>query len=205
MPEDPNRPGEPQRDINGNPIPPPGQSPFGAPPARPLPGNTPPPSFGGPAPGGQPGAQQYGEPAEQKYDLAGNPIPSAGTPPPAQPPYGAPGGQTPAWPPPPAGAYGQAAPGVYGQPGYYPVQIKGTQILVMGILSFFCFGIILGPMAYTQGKSALAAIDRGEADPSERGKVNAGRICGLIGGILAAIIIVVRVGILISTFSHGSH
>ena len=210
MPEDPNSPGEPQRDINGNPIPPPGQSPFGAPPARPLPGNAPPPpSFGGPAPG----AQQYGQP-EQKYDLSGNPIPPAGgTPPPAASPYGAPGGPAPAWPPPQqSGQYGQPAPGAYGQPGafgqpgYYPVQVKGTQILIMGILSVLqCFGIILGPVAFVQGTKALAAIDRGEADPTQRGTVVAGRICGLIGGILSLIILIARSGAIIAAISHGGH
>lgn len=65
--------------------------------------------------------------------------------------------------------------------------MNGSQILTMGIVSFFCFGIILGPMAYFQGNSALAAIDRGEADPSQRGNVSAGRICGLIAGILGVL------------------
>lgn len=172
MPDDPNRPGEPPRDINGNPVPPP----------------------------------------VQKYDLAGNPIPSAGGPPPGQTPYYGtpPTGGAPAWPPPPQlGQYGQAAPGAYGQPGafgqpgYYPVQVKGGQILTMGILSFICFGVILGPIAFVQGTNALAAIDRGEADPSQRGAASAGRICGLIGGILAVILIIVRSGAIITTLSHG--
>ena len=195
MPDDPNRPSEPQRDINGNPIPPPS---FAPPPARPLPGNPPPP-------GAAPGAQQYGQP-EQKYDLAGNPIPTPGGTPPSQPPpYGTPaGGTPPAWPPPGGVPYGQM-PGAmpYGQPGVYPVQVKGSQILTMGILSFVCFGIILGPIAFVQGTNALAAIDRGEADPSQRGQVNAGRICGLIGGILSAVLIVVRIVALVGVL--GSH
>lgn len=199
MPDDPNRPGEPQRDINGNPIPPPS---FAPPPARPLPGN-PPPSQG---------AQQYGEPPDQKYDLAGNPIPApGGTPPspppyagpppyPSQPPYGTPGGGQAAWPPPPT-AYGQAPVSPYGQPGVYPVEVKGSQILTMGILSFFCFGIVLGPIAYVQGTNALAAIDQGQADPTQRGNVAAGRICGLIGGILSAISIIFNIIFAISGHS----
>lgn len=204
MPDDPNRPQEPLRDANGNPIPPPS---FGSPPppARPLPGNPPPPSFGGPA--GQPGAQQYGQPSEQKYDLAGNPIPSAGGPPPGPPPaYGQPppGGTPGVWPP-PAGPYGQP-PNPYGQPGYYPVEVKGGQILTMGILSFFCFGIILGTIAYTQGTKALAAIDQGQGDPSQRGQVSAGRICGLIGAILSVISIILNIGLAISGHSLlGGH
>lgn len=104
----------------------------------------------------------------------------------------------------PQGPYGQA-PGPYGQPQYYPVQVNGNQILTMGILAFFCFGIVLGPMAYVQGNSALAAIDRGEADPAQRGNVAAGRICGLIAGIMAAVggllyIVLILIGAL-----SGSH
>jgi len=206
MPDDPNRPQEPPRDINGNPIPPPS---FGAPsqpPPRPLPGNPPPPSFGGQA--GQPGAQQYGQPAEQQYDLAGNPVSPADGPPLGQPtPSGPPppGGTPGVWPP-PAGPYGQQPPNPFGQQGYYPVEVKGSQILTMGILSFFCFGIILGPMAYIQGNNALAAIDQGQADPSQRGNVNAGRICGLIGGILSLLSIILNIGLAISGHSlFGGH
>ncbi len=200
MPDDPNQPGEPPRDINGNPVPP---SPFEAPAPRPLPNNplpnTPlPPSGGGPPAGGTPGAQQYGQPGDQKYDLAGNPIPPAGGPPPPQSPYytAPPGGPSPYGAPPQGGAYGQAPSpygqpqGPYGQPQYYPVQVNGNQILTMGIVAFFCAGIILGPMAYVQGNSALAAIDRGEADPLQRGNVAAGRLCGLIAGSISALVLV---------------
>jgi len=202
MPDDPNRPQEPLRDINGNPIPPPS---FGAPsqpPPRPLPGNPPPPSFGGQA--GQPGAQQYGQPAEQQYDLAGNPIAPAGGPPTGQPPPSQtpPGGTPGVWPP-PANPYGQG-PAPYGQPAAYPIQVNGGQILTMGIVSFFCASIILGPIAYVQGSNALAAIDRGEADPAQRGNVAAGRICGLIAGILGAITIV-GYGILLLIGLAGNH
>jgi len=73
----------------------------------------------------------------------------------------------------------------------------------MGILSFICFGVILGPIAFVQGTNALAAIDRGEADPSQRGAASAGRICGLIGGIVAVILIIVRSGAIITALSHG--
>ena len=73
----------------------------------------------------------------------------------------------------------------------------------MGILSFICFGVILGPIAFVQGTNALATIDRGEADPSQRGAASAGRICGLIGGIVAVILIIVRSGAIITALSHG--
>ncbi len=87
-------------------------------------------------------------------------------------------GQPVAWPPP--------AQGGYAQPGYYPPQyrnqVNGGMILTLGILSILLCNI-LGPFAWIMGNSAVAAIDRGEADPSQRGSVNAGRICGIIGTV----------------------
>jgi len=70
------------------------------------------------------------------------------------------------------GAYGQPQ-GAHGQPQYYPVQGDGSQILTVGIVAFFCSGFILGPMADLQGNNALAATDRGEADPHQRRNVSA--------------------------------
>lgn len=159
----------------------------GGPPPRPLSNNPqpsdPPPS--NPLPPSFGGAQQYGQP----------PGPPQSGPPPA-------------WPPPPGGAYREPQ-SPYGQPQYYPVQVNGGQILTMGIVAFFCAGFILGPMAYLQGTSALAAIDRGEADPYQRGNVSAGRICGLIAGILgvfqllAVIAYLLVVVMLVVGGSHG--
>ena len=54
----------------------------------------------------------------------------------------------------------------------------------MGIVSLFCFGVVLGPIAWILGNQALAAIDAGQADPGERGNVTAGRVCGIIGTCL---------------------
>ncbi len=72
----------------------------------------------------------------------------------------------------------------------------------MGILSFFCFGVILGPIAYVQGTKALQTLDTYGDPTNVRGQVSAGRICGLIGGILSAILIVVRVAMLVTALSH---
>lgn len=102
--------------------------------------------------------------------------PGPGYPPPAQPPN---------WPPAPSQQPGYP-PGYGGYPGgIYPVQVNGTTILLLGILSLvvcsFC-----GPVAWVMGNNALAAIDSGQADPTQRGNVVAGRICGMIGtGFLA--------------------
>ena len=100
----------------------------------------------------------------------------------------------PAWPPPP----GSQPP--YGAPP--PAPVNATSILVMGILSFVCFGIILGPIAYIQGTNALKTLDTYGDPTNVRGQVNAGRICGLIGGILSVIAIIVRVGMLVTAAGH---
>lgn len=131
----------------------------------------------------------------------GAPPPAPGSdPPPQQPPQGGypPSG---AYPPPPQypqyppqGAYG--APPGYGAPGYYPqpypASVSGGLILVFGILSitlfFLCpiFGLF-GIAAILMGNNAVAAIDRGEADPAQRGTASAGRICGIIGTVFLAL------------------
>ena len=73
----------------------------------------------------------------------------------------------------------------------------------MGILSFFCFGVILGPIAYIQGTKALQTLDTYGDPTNVRGQVNAGRICGLIGGILSVIVIIAR--IVIFATALGQH
>jgi len=87
------------------------------------------------------------------------------------------------YPPPPTPYYQQTP---YG--GFLP-SANGSTILTIGILSFFCFGFILGPIAWVMGNSALKLIDSGQANPAERGSVEAGRICGIVslclhGGLL---------------------
>lgn len=86
----------------------------------------------------------------------------------------------PAWPPQPG------VPSPYGAPRSNG---NATLILILGILSivFGGCGIILGPIAWVMGNSALAS---GTVDPSQIGQVNAGRICGIIGTILSVLIII---------------
>ena len=78
------------------------------------------------------------------------------------------------------GPYG--APPMYGVPMYmYPS--RSGSILVMGILSLVACSL-LGPIAWSMGNSELQRIDAGQVDPSTRGNVSAGRICGMIATIL---------------------
>ena len=66
---------------------------------------------------------------------------------------------------------------------------RGTLILVFGILGIVsCFP--LGIAAWVMGKRDLKEMDAGIMDPAGRGNTNAGRICGMIGTLLAGIVLV---------------
>lgn len=82
-------------------------------------------------------------------------------------------GQTP--PPPGYGAPMGGAGG--GMPVDHP---KGTTILVLGILSVVCCSP-LGIAAWIMGNKAMAEIDAQPGRYSNRGVVQAGRICGIVG------------------------
>jgi hypothetical protein len=90
--------------------------------------------------------------------------------------------------PPPPPAYGAPAYGYAGgyPGGYYSVPARGSTIMVLGILSLVVCGL-LGPVAWSMGNEELRRIERGEVDPSTRGNVTAGRICGMIASILIII------------------
>ena len=63
---------------------------------------------------------------------------------------------------------------------------RGGTILALGILGLvICFP--LGLVAWFMGQKDVAAMNAGRMDPSGRGLVDAGRIVGLIGGLLGAI------------------
>jgi hypothetical protein len=56
-------------------------------------------------------------------------------------------------------------------------------------------------MAFFMGNADIAAMDAGTMDPSGRGLTNAGRICGLIGGILSLIGILIQ----FASFANQGH
>ena len=68
----------------------------------------------------------------------------------------------------------------------YPEASQATTILVLGILSIVCCGL-LGIAAWIMGNNELQAIDEGRRPPENRGNANAGRICGIVGVALSAI------------------
>lgn len=91
-------------------------------------------------------------------------------------------------PPPPPPATGPSYGGGYAQP--HP---RGTTVLVLGILSIFCFGIILGPIAAIMGKNALDEIDANPQAYTNRGQVQAGMFLGILGIVLWAGGLIVRI------------
>ena len=62
--------------------------------------------------------------------------------------------------------------------------VNGTLILVLGILSFFLAGLILGPVAWIMGNNGLKTLDQYGDPLNQRGSVSAGRLCGMIATIL---------------------
>jgi Domain of unknown function (DUF4190) len=99
----------------------------------------------------------------------------------SQPPYDHPGQQPFGGPP-----YGGAP---YGGVMEHP---QGTIVLVLGILSLVLCQL-LGPVAWVMGNNAMAEIDRNPMGYSNRGSVQAGRICGIIATALLILSIVVLV------------
>ncbi len=98
-------------------------------------------------------------------------------------------------PPPPAYGYGGGYPGGGYPGGGYVVPARGGTILVLGILSLVVCGV-LGPIAWSMGNEELRRIERGEVDPSTRGNVTAGRVCGMI----ASILMIISVAIILFVF-----
>ena len=120
--------------------------------------------------------------------MADNPYPP---PPPVPPPYnpppgGWPGQPPPAWPPPPGGY----APYPYPPPA---PTVPATAILVFGILgvvfALSCgIGGIFGVVAWVMGNGALDTLNRVGDPLGQRGTVTAGRICGIVGTGLMALV-----------------
>lgn len=81
-------------------------------------------------------------------------------------------------PPPPPPSYGSP----YGGYGGYE-HPEGTTVLVLGVLSLVVCQF-LGPVAWIMGNKAIAEIDSNPGAYTNRGSVQAGRICGIISSCL---------------------
>jgi hypothetical protein len=100
--------------------------------------------------------------------------------------------------PPPGPPYGYP-PAAYG-PREHP---DGTTILVLGILSLVICGLI-GPFAWVKGNNALAEIDRNPAAFTNRGTVQAGRICGIVATCFLGAVILIYAVIAIVVAASGA-
>ncbi len=80
----------------------------------------------------------------------------------------------------------ESTPGPAGAP---PQNGMGTAALVMGILQFFCLGIVGSILAIVFGKIGMKKADQGLA--TNRGNAKAGFVLGIIGLALFAVGIVI--------------
>ena len=63
---------------------------------------------------------------------------------------------------------------------------RGGVVLTLGILGIVpCF--ICGIIAWVMGKNDLKEMDAGTMDPAGRGMTQAGKICGIVGVIVACV------------------
>ncbi len=91
---------------------------------------------------------------------------------------------------------------VQGQGAGQPVRPhRGVAVLVLGILGIVvCF--ICGIIAWVMGNNDLREMNAGIMDPSGRGLTQAGKICGMVGVILA--IVGVGIWLVIMLFAGAS-
>jgi uncharacterized Tic20 family protein len=126
-------------------------------------------------------------------------------------------------PPPPPGSApppGPPSDRPYQQPYQQPYQSpyggyaarehpQGTTILVLGVLSIVLglscgVGFLIGPVAWVMGNNAVAEIDADPAAYTNRGMVQAGRICGIVASALLALAVVVVIVVAIAAAASST-
>ncbi len=121
-------------------------------------------------------------------------------------------------------AYGYSTPQGAGQPGYgsssygsvppYPPYTatfgrdhpQGTLVLILGIVSIVLCQAT-GPFAWVMGRKALAEIDANPSAYANRGMVQAGMICGIVGTVLLVFVVVMLIvyfGLVAAVFSAAA-
>lgn len=126
----------------------------------------------------------------------GPPTPPPGSDPPPGPPPGPPFGQQPYQSP-----YGGYAAREHPQ---------GTTVLVLGILSLVLglscgVGFLIGPFAWVMGNNAIADIDANPSAYTNRGTVQAGRVCGIVASaILILGVLLILVAVIVTAASSAS-
>ncbi len=112
--------------------------------------------------------------------------------------------QPPSWPPQPGESGSQYPYSSYSQGPQDPFRsVNSGLILALGLLGLLVCNL-LGPVAAVMGGSAVAAIDRGEANPNERGSANAGRIMGIISTVFLVLsVLLVLIAVASPDFREG--
>ena len=72
--------------------------------------------------------------------------------------------------------------------------VKASEIMTMAILGFFCFGFILGPIAWVRANKAMEMLNQYPgADQSKRGTLNTARIIAIIVTVLSIVGTIARI------------
>ena len=79
---------------------------------------------------------------------------------------------------------------------------RGNAVLTLGILGLVIC-VICGIIAWVMGNNDIKEMRAGVMDPSGYGLTNAGRICGMVSSILAAVVLVIYVIVLVALASSG--
>ena len=88
---------------------------------------------------------------------------------------------------------------VYGA-GYEPSQ--AVLALVLGIIGVFVFQVV-APAAWVIGSREIQAIDAGRRNPEDRGVAVAGKILGIIGTVILALIVLFFILVLAGVVAVG--
>ncbi len=81
---------------------------------------------------------------------------------------------------------------------------RGVLILVLGILGIVLTCVPLGIVAWVMGSGDLAAMDRGEIDPSGRSLTQAGKVCGIISVVLTGLFVLGFLGVMVIGIAAGA-
>jgi hypothetical protein len=72
---------------------------------------------------------------------------------------------------------------------------RGASVFTLGVLSLalgpICVGMVLGPIAWWEGRKVLAEIDSSPGDCANRRRVVLGRRCGIVATVVLVVVLVV--------------
>jgi len=77
-----------------------------------------------------------------------------------------------------------------GDPVQYPEKSQTVLVFVLGLCGLVICQL-LGPVAWYLGNQELAGIDAGRRPADQRGLAQAGRIMGIVGSVLIALLVIV--------------